>query len=109
MGWSDISISLTGPIVNSTILHFTDRWNYIWGQKYNTEENANKYQKLDLALSHAPPSQRLVDQGEGGGEMSFGGLQRHFTRHFGRIWGEEERQEEPREEDHGAHIQMCRR
>lgn len=26
MGWSDISISMTGPIVNSTILHFEDRW-----------------------------------------------------------------------------------
>lgn len=26
MGWSDISISMTGPIVNSTVLHFTDRW-----------------------------------------------------------------------------------
>lgn len=26
MGWSDISISLSGPIVNSTILHFVDRW-----------------------------------------------------------------------------------
>lgn len=43
--------------------------------------------------------------------MSFGGLQRHFTRHMGRIWGEEEapRREENREDSHGAHIQLCRR
>jgi phosphatidylserine/phosphatidylglycerophosphate/cardiolipin synthase-like enzyme len=26
MGWSDISISLSGPIVSSLAIHFVDRW-----------------------------------------------------------------------------------
>jgi len=26
MGWSDVSVSLSGPIVNSLLIHFTDRW-----------------------------------------------------------------------------------
>jgi len=26
MGWSDISISLAGPIVSSLLIHFADRW-----------------------------------------------------------------------------------
>ena len=26
MGWSDISISLSGPIVDSLAIHFVDRW-----------------------------------------------------------------------------------
>lgn len=26
MGWSDISISLSGPIVDSLSVHFVDRW-----------------------------------------------------------------------------------
>ena len=26
MGWSDISISLSGPILDSLAIHFTQRW-----------------------------------------------------------------------------------
>lgn len=26
MGWSDISISLSGPILNSLAIHFCQRW-----------------------------------------------------------------------------------
>ncbi|ROW01185.1 hypothetical protein VSDG_02677 [Cytospora chrysosperma] len=105
MGWSDISISLTGPIVQSLALHFVDRWNYIYSQKYNTEANT-KYQQLEIAVAHAPPARGLLEEGQyEAGEM-FGGLQRHFSKHFGRMWGEEPQQE--REEDHGLHIQLCR-
>ncbi|ROW04426.1 hypothetical protein VMCG_04985 [Cytospora schulzeri] len=105
MGWSDISISLTGPIVQSLALHFVDRWNYIYGQKYNTDDNS-KYGLIETPVAHAPPSRTLLQEGQyEAGEM-FGGLQRHFSKHFGRMWGEEPRQE--REEDHGLHIQLCR-
>ena len=30
MGWSDISISLHGPVVHDLRKHFVDRWNFIY-------------------------------------------------------------------------------
>ncbi|KAB5545947.1 phospholipase D active site-containing protein [Coniochaeta sp. 2T2.1] len=48
MGWSDISISLTGPIVDNLKDHFTDRWNFIFNQKYVSREE-NKYSLLESA------------------------------------------------------------
>lgn len=113
MGWSDISISMTGPIVNSAILHFTDRWNYIFGQKYNTDDGAAKYQKIENAIRHARPAPGLIEHGEREAGEMFGGLQRHFTKHFGHWGGESGREERSHDEgsgeDHGAHIQFCRR
>ncbi|PSR92173.1 hypothetical protein BD289DRAFT_364921 [Coniella lustricola] len=105
MGWSDISISMTGPIVNSTVHHFVDRWNYIFGQKYNTDEFKEKYRKFEELIHHAPPAPELLEQGEPQGNDVFGGLHRQFTRHFGHFWGGEE---PPHHEDQGAHIQLCR-
>ena len=32
MGWSDISISLSGPIVDSLAIHFVDRWHVTWSR-----------------------------------------------------------------------------
>jgi phospholipase D1/2 len=55
MGWSDISISLSGPIVQSLIYHFTDRWNYIFKQKY-VVRTENKYAPLESARSHTQQS-----------------------------------------------------
>lgn len=105
MGWSDISISLVGPIVKSLDLHFVDRWNYIWGQKYNYDGNT-KYQRLeDTEVTHAPPSRSLLEEGQYEAGQMFGGLQRHFTRGLSRAWGEEPR-DEPRTEE--AHIQLVR-
>ncbi|EON96350.1 putative phospholipase d protein [Phaeoacremonium minimum UCRPA7] len=52
MGWSDISISLSGPIVNSLNIHFTDRWNYIFSQKYHAKDG-EKYQMIQPPPSHA--------------------------------------------------------
>lgn len=107
MGWSDISISLVGPIVKSLDLHFTDRWNYIWSQKYNYDGNT-KYQKLeDSEASHAPPSRSLLEEGQYEAGQVFGGIQRHFTRGLNRAWGGGESQEQ-RNEDNGAHIQLVR-
>ncbi|EXJ81268.1 hypothetical protein A1O3_07558 [Capronia epimyces CBS 606.96] len=36
MGWQDISISATGPAVADICDHFVERWNFIYGMKYNT-------------------------------------------------------------------------
>ncbi|KAI1436321.1 hypothetical protein GGR50DRAFT_651645 [Xylaria sp. CBS 124048] len=48
MGWSDISISLNGPIVHSLLDHFTDRWNFIFDEKYR-EKDPGKYRRLELS------------------------------------------------------------
>ncbi|KAK7748633.1 hypothetical protein SLS53_000654 [Cytospora paraplurivora] len=106
MGWSDISISLVGPIVNSLAIHFVDRWNYIYGQKYNDERD-EKYRPLELEVAHAPPSRSLLEEGQYQAGEVFGGITRHFSKHFARMWGEEEPQQQPRE-DNGLHIQLCR-
>lgn len=61
MGWSDISISLSGPIVGSLIDHFVDRWNYVYSQKYRGE---NKYSPLQSATSHPRPAGDMFHEGE---------------------------------------------
>ncbi|KAI0900153.1 phospholipase D/nuclease [Annulohypoxylon nitens] len=57
MGWSDIAISLKGPIVGSLIDHFTDRWNFIFGEKY-TKRDAGKYDRINSN----GPSERAPEQ-----------------------------------------------
>ncbi|KAH7328165.1 putative phospholipase D [Stachybotrys elegans] len=45
MGWSDVALSLQGPIVSSLIDHFVDRWNFIFQEKYKNK-NPGKYQAI---------------------------------------------------------------
>jgi phosphatidylserine/phosphatidylglycerophosphate/cardiolipin synthase-like enzyme len=45
MGWTDISMSLVGPVVDSLQFHFVDRWNYIFDQKYKAKDGS-KYELL---------------------------------------------------------------
>ncbi|KAH8884766.1 phospholipase D/nuclease [Thozetella sp. PMI_491] len=106
MGWSDISISLSGPIVSSLILHFADRWNYIFDQKYIAKDQG-KYEKIHPGISHAPASRGLVAEGE-----QFLGLHHHFRHHgFSRMLGgggyEEPARQEPSSSE-GAHVQLTR-
>ncbi|KAK3687304.1 hypothetical protein B0T22DRAFT_478641 [Podospora appendiculata] len=107
MGWSDISISLSGPIVNSLAIHFADRWNFIFNQKYLTRD-IGKYQLIELEASHVPTPQRMIPEGDD----SFSGLHHHFGRRMRNFFegGEEEQQEAPvvKSRD-GAHIQLTRR
>jgi phospholipase D1/2 len=106
MGWSDISISLSGPIVNSLILHFTDRWNFIYNQKYVSRIGA-EYQPIESRITHS----RSDLFGEGG--RAFGEMRHRFHhgfRHMMREEESEERHDEGRREDGGqAHIQLTRR
>ncbi|GAM89123.1 hypothetical protein ANO11243_071580 [Dothideomycetidae sp. 11243] len=34
MGWSDIALSLVGPVIEDLNAHFVERWNWIYKQKY---------------------------------------------------------------------------
>ncbi|CRK17746.1 hypothetical protein BN1708_003027 [Verticillium longisporum] len=51
MGWSDVSLSLNGPVVESLTEHFTDRWNFIFDEKY-THKNPGKYERIEFKPRH---------------------------------------------------------
>lgn len=77
MGWSDVSLCLTGPVVQDLRTHFTQRWNFIYDEKYS--KKATRYERLPDTLSGAqqggtdpPPQQRGFD-GEDEGERGFRG------------------------------------
>ncbi|KAJ5811553.1 Phospholipase D/Transphosphatidylase [Penicillium riverlandense] len=53
MGWSDISISLHGSVVQDLRLHFVERWNFIFDAKYKVRTDS-RYTRL--ALSGQPTS-----------------------------------------------------
>lgn len=45
MGWSDVSISLRGPVVEDLQLHFVERWNFIFNEKYDVRRDV-RYSRL---------------------------------------------------------------
>lgn len=47
MGWSDISISLHGPVVEDLQEHFVQRWNFIYNEKYNIRKD-ERYSRLSI-------------------------------------------------------------
>ncbi|KAH8163618.1 hypothetical protein CIB48_g4634 [Xylaria polymorpha] len=101
MGWSDIAISLNGPIVSSLINHFTDRWNFIFDEKYN-EKDPGKYRRLE---------QPGGDDGHHFPVPGFEGLEDRFNRgmrHFMGEGGHHGGSREQREDFGGASIQLCR-
>ncbi|KAF5866487.1 hypothetical protein ETB97_012042 [Aspergillus alliaceus] len=58
MGWSDISVSLHGHVVEDLRRHFIERWNFIYDTKYESRKDA-RYSKLALygrpsSSSHRP-------------------------------------------------------
>ena len=63
MGWSDVSVSLRGVVVEDLRRHFVERWNFIYATKYERRDNP-RYSKLALYgrppgshhSSHGPPA-----------------------------------------------------
>ncbi|KAH0347957.1 phospholipase D/nuclease, partial [Aureobasidium melanogenum] len=51
MGWSDLSISLAGPVVEDLRRHFAERWNFIYNEKYRSKNDNDRYGPL-----HVPES-----------------------------------------------------
>jgi phospholipase D1/2 len=77
MGWSDVALNLRGPVVQDLRTHFTQRWNFIYDEKYS--HKATRYQRLPDTSSGAqqggeypPPQQREFEDGEQG-SRGFGG------------------------------------
>ena len=52
MGWSDISISLKGPVVEDLRAHFVERWNFIYNEKYDVRKDT-RYSRLTFSQNAA--------------------------------------------------------
>ena len=52
MGWSDISISLHGPVVEDLRAHFVERWNFIYNEKYDVRKDT-RYSRLTFSQNTA--------------------------------------------------------
>ena len=49
MGWSDVALSLIGPTVEDLKLHFIQRWNFIYDDKYDARAQ-ERYARLDDSM-----------------------------------------------------------
>jgi len=118
MGWSDVSISLNGAIVQHLADHFVDRWNYIYGEKYGIK-NPGKYQALGGATGDAEAGRIAENETEsgglfGGGHPShlFGDLSERFNRGMSRLMVEDDQDNGPGRvvdrDDRTAKIQLTR-
>lgn len=53
MGWSDLSICLSGPVVEDLKQHFAQRWNFIFQAKYDAKNEKHRYSSLHPLESRA--------------------------------------------------------
>ena len=68
MGWSDISISLHGPVVDDLRLHFVERWNFIYNEKYDVRKDL-RYTRLlfnqrEVGANPPGPTQQPFNQAQ---------------------------------------------
>jgi phospholipase D1/2 len=77
MGWSDVSISLKGPIVEDLKDHFAQRWNFIYWEKYAVRK-ADNVHPLPYRPSRAGIIGHPYSQGEDGAEPEGEGQYEHF-------------------------------
>lgn len=67
MGWSDVSVSLHGSVVEDLQLHFVERWNFIYNEKYNVRKDV-RYSRLSFKQqevgAHPDQSNSAVPQGD---------------------------------------------
>jgi phospholipase D1/2 len=72
MGWTDVSICITGPVVADLKAHFTQRWNFIYNEKYDVRKDV-RYSLLEpcpiapsqYAYPRPSGSSREIDEEEG--------------------------------------------
>lgn len=120
MGWSDVSLSLNGPVVESLTEHFTDRWNFIFDEKY-THKNPGKYERIEFKPRHSHLGfHRRSGEHERGGFLKqdpsqlLGGLSGRFSKGVNKFMhddsssDEEKSSERPHRENELANIQLTR-
>ena len=66
IGWSDISVSLRGPVVEDLRAHFVERWNFIYNEKYDVRGDT-RYSRLTFKenMAGALPSPSASTQPTG--------------------------------------------
>ncbi|KAI5806943.1 hypothetical protein EDC01DRAFT_637597 [Geopyxis carbonaria] len=104
MGWTDVAISLIGPTVDDLKRHFTERWNYIYTDKYNVREDS-RYRLLDESWfegGHGYHRRHVKDK-----------LKKHAKESLGEFDGNNEeddrrRFEREQREAGGVRLQICR-
>ncbi|KAH8724087.1 hypothetical protein GQ44DRAFT_709134 [Phaeosphaeriaceae sp. PMI808] len=71
MGWTDVALCVSGPVVQDLRTHFTQRWNFIYDEKYS--KKATRYARLPdtNSGSQQAPGQRGIDENESG-QRGFG-------------------------------------
>ncbi|KAJ3520611.1 hypothetical protein NM208_g13642 [Fusarium decemcellulare] len=109
MGWSDVALSMNGPITSHLVDHFVDRWNFIFKEKY-AQKNPGKYHRLEI-----PPQDFSGRRGRHSEDNDdyLGGLTGQFSRGMNKLMslGEDD---EPRHRVHRSrdgdmpHIQLTR-
>ncbi|KAK4160777.1 hypothetical protein QBC43DRAFT_219113 [Cladorrhinum sp. PSN259] len=105
MGWSDIALSITGPVLDDLARHFCERWNFIFNRKY-TNRDAGKYSLLQAPGGYVP------GQRKGHREELYDDIQDKFSKHvpghikgyFGH--GQDDSSQQPQFE--GTQIQLTR-
>ncbi|KAL9118065.1 MAG: hypothetical protein Q9187_005394 [Circinaria calcarea] len=80
MGWSDISISLRGPVVKDLREHFVDRWNFIYNEKYDVRQDT-RYSRLSLMQNPFSSQSRGNESSQTGDNSGFGFHASHHGRH----------------------------
>ncbi|WZH41134.1 Phospholipase [Fusarium acuminatum] len=96
MGWSDVALSMNGPITRDMLDHFVDRWNFIFKDKYS-KKNPGKYTKLEVPTRDSASRGVRHSRGE---DDYLGGLTEQFSRGMNRLrsFGEHD---EPHDRDRG--------
>ncbi|KAH3999226.1 phospholipase [Parastagonospora nodorum] len=105
MGWSDVALSLAGPVVQDLRTHFSQRWNFIYDAKYS--KKATRYARLPDTSSGAQeasgPSQQREFEGEG--DRGFGGEGESGERGlFGRSGGLRQKLFERANQEYHEHV-----
>ncbi|RXK34159.1 hypothetical protein BBD39_06110 [Arsenophonus endosymbiont of Bemisia tabaci Asia II 3] len=77
MGWSDVSLSLRGPIVEDLKDHFAQRWNFIYYEKYAVRQRDGVH-PLPYKPSRAGIIGHPYSQAEAGAEPEGEGQYEHF-------------------------------
>ncbi|KAL6914069.1 hypothetical protein FSST1_011829 [Fusarium sambucinum] len=81
MGWSDVTLSMNGPITRDMVDHFVDRWNFIFKDKYK-KKNPGKYHALELPPRGPSGGGDRRSRGE---DDHLGGLTEQFSRGMNRL------------------------
>nr|OQO29533.1 hypothetical protein B0A51_02625 [Rachicladosporium sp. CCFEE 5018] len=109
MGWTDMSISLRGPVVEDLRDHFAQRWNFIYYEKYGVR-NQERYKPIPFRVSRAGIIGHPYQQAEPGAEVEGHGqyegfrerMRVHYERGYAKLQeGKERFREDALGEDDG--------